>query len=157
MTSTHDTDADAPTGSGRRVTVVYESMYGNTHAIVDHIAAGFDDRFVVVVEPTSLADAAPPSSGLLIVGGPTHAHSLTSSSTRSAAIDAADTDEELHVDEHATDVGLRDWLDHLPDGMDLRTAAFDTRVDMSALLTGRASKGSRDDCTGAGTTWSTSP
>ena len=124
-----------------RIAVVYESMYGNTHAIADHVAAGFGEPFEVVVSSVDGAQDAIAHAGLVIVGGPTHAHSLTSTNSREAAIKAADEDDDLTLDEHAEDGGLRDWLAGLPDGHHRLAAAFGTRLDAAPILTGRASKG----------------
>jgi flavodoxin len=123
-----------------RALVVYESMFGNTHAIADHIAEGLRARFEVDV--VSVADATPDRVGgadLLVVGGPTHVHSMTSKTSRNAAREQAEKDEELELDEHATDPGLRDWFDEI-EGKGA-AAAFDTRIDAPAAVTGRASRG----------------
>jgi hypothetical protein len=124
-----------------KVTIVYESMYGNTHAIADEIAAGFDASVDVEVCVVGEATPAALTSDLLVVGGPTHVHGMSSDRTRDAAVKAAEDAEALHVEEHALDLGLRDWLDALPKDLQGRAAAFDTRADAKPLLTGRASKG----------------
>jgi hypothetical protein len=126
-----------------RAVVIYESMYGNTHAIAAAIGDGLrqtvEDVSVVAVHD---ADA---STGegcdLVVVGGPTHVHTLSRPSTRKAAVEAAaEPDSDLEVEPDAIGPGVREWLDGLlrADG---RAAAFDTRIDGPAALTGRASKG----------------
>ena len=62
---------------------------------------------------------------LLVVGGPTHMHGMTSSMSRKLAVKAAE-DEGLEVEPGAAeDLGLRTWLrDQAGDGT--RAAAFDT-------------------------------
>jgi hypothetical protein len=123
-----------------RAVVVYESMYGNTHDIANHVAEGLLAAYTVEVLPV---EAATPEriagADLLVVGGPTHVHTMTSKKSRAAAIDAAAKDHELELDEHATDPGLRDWFDSLVGPG--KAAAFDTRIDANPVLTGRASRG----------------
>src|SRR5690606_4074982 len=41
--------------------------------------------------------------------------------------------------DHAA-AGIREWLESVPDGAGRDAAAFDTRVDISPILSGRASK-----------------
>jgi hypothetical protein len=58
-----------------RALVVYESMYGNTHAIACAIAAGLRATHEVTLVPVSAATPElPAEADLLIVGGPTHMH-----------------------------------------------------------------------------------
>jgi hypothetical protein len=125
-----------------RAVVVYESMYGNTHVVADHIGAGLRSRFEVVVSSVEDADdAGIADADLLVVGGPTHAHGMTSAMTRKSAVEAAAKDADLDLDADAEGPGLRDWLSELPKRDGARAAAFDTRIDAPAALTGRASKG----------------
>lgn len=125
-----------------RALVVYESMYGNTHAIADHIAIGLGPTFEV--EVTSVEGATSEkvaAADLLVIGGPTHAHGLTSTASRKSAVEAAEKDDALEVDPDAEGPGLRDWLGDLSLRDGQLVAAFDTRIDAPAALTGRASKG----------------
>jgi len=124
-----------------RAVVVYESMYGNTHAIADHIAAGLRDRFDTDVLSVDSATAnVLIDADLIVVGGPTHVHGLSSSTSRRGAADAAEKDDGLELDPAAEGGGLRDWFHHLGDGRHRSAAAFDTRFDASPIVTGRASK-----------------
>ena len=83
-----------------------------------------------------LADA-----DLVVVGGPTHVHGLSRENTRKAAVDAARKEgSELELDPEAEGAGLRDWFDTLSE-LPTNAAAFDTRLEAPAVLTGRASKG----------------
>jgi Flavodoxin domain len=126
-----------------KAVVVYESMYGNTHLIAEAIATGLrttsDDVVVTPVgEATNqlLADA-----DLVVVGGPTHVHGLSRENTRKAAVDAARKGgSELDLDPDAEGAGLRDWFDALGE-LPTNAAAFDTRLEAPAVLTGRASRG----------------
>jgi hypothetical protein len=125
-----------------RAVVVYESMYGNTHLIADAIAVGLAPLGVVEVVPVGGAtDAVLAGAALVVVGGPTHVHGMTSAMSRKGAVaDAAKPDKDLHLDPDAEGPGLRDWFESA-DGLPAKAAAFDTRMPGSAALTGRASKG----------------
>ncbi len=126
-----------------QVLIVYESMYGNTHAIGAEIAAGLapyaEAKVVSVGEATR---ALVGGADLVIVGGPTHAHGMTSASSRKGALDAAEKpDSGLALDPDAAGPGLRDWFKTLSRVKDGRAAAYDTRFNAPAVLTGRASRG----------------
>ena len=125
-----------------RAVVVYESIYGNTRAVAEAIAAGLAEHADVVVFPVAEADAqALAGARLLIVGGPTHMHGLPTSFSRRMSVKAAEEDGHADVDPHAADEpGLRAWLSAL-EGDKLSAAAFDTRIDRSAALTGSAARG----------------
>jgi hypothetical protein len=122
--------------------VVYESMYGGTHLVADAIAEGLALPGGVLVVPVDRADQGMlERADLVVVGGPTHAHGMSRESTRKSALAAAlNPAKELHVDPDAGLVGLRDWFDSLGI-VHAAAAAFDTRIDASATLTGRAAKG----------------
>ena len=80
---------------------------------------------------------------LVVVGGPTHAHGMSRAATRKGAVDAArkpGSDLVLETPEISDDSGLREWFASI-DQCSKFAAAFDTRVDLPAALTGRASKG----------------
>jgi hypothetical protein len=125
-----------------KVLVVYESSYGNTHLIADAIGEGLGIAHTVTVVPVGkatkeLVDAV----DLVVVGGPTHVHGMSRPATRGQAADAAhQPGSSLVLDADAEGAGLREWFEVLPSG-DVFGAAFDTRLDASAVLTGRASKG----------------
>ncbi|HUV19308.1 MAG TPA: flavodoxin domain-containing protein [Ilumatobacteraceae bacterium] len=127
-----------------RALVVYESMFGNTHAIAQHIAEGIEasaEVTVLAVHDATAEQLAAPD--LLVVGGPTHVHGMTSKPSRASAVEMAAKDDDLELDPDAYGEGLRDWFDDLTDdvGTGRFAAAFDTRVHGSTLLTGQASKG----------------
>ena len=123
--------------------VVYESMFGNTHVIADHIATGLRDRLqdVTVVPVHDATSELVGAADLVVVGGPTHVHGMSSHRSREPAKDMAAKDDELDLDPDAEGPGLREWFDGLPSPQAGRAAAFDTRVHASTLLTGQASKG----------------
>jgi hypothetical protein len=131
-----------------RALVIYESMYGNTHMVADAIVRGLADEGTDAVA-ISVAAATPEKvvgTDLVVVGGPTHVHSMSRESTRAAAVENANKPaSDLHLDPGAEGEGLREWFDSLPTGIEAGTAgaaaAFDTRIHRTAALTGRASKG----------------
>ena len=62
-------------------------------------------------------------------------------STRKAAAEAAqEPDRDLELEPDAEGDGLREWFDGV-DALPSLAAAFDTRMDAPAVVTGRASKG----------------
>jgi hypothetical protein len=70
--------------------VVYESLYGNTRKVADAIAEGLRDAAHVDVVAVSDASASSlASADILVVGGPTHIHGLTSTLSRKGANDDA--------------------------------------------------------------------
>lgn len=114
--------------------VVYESVYGNTRAIAEAIADGLGDASALPV-----SKAGTPECDLLVVGGPTHMHGLSSARSRSMAA-AAGNEDGVRVEPEATEEpGLRIWLRELPQASGARAATFDTRLDRSPWLTGLAS------------------
>ena len=124
-----------------RALVIYESMYGSTHVIADNIADGLRAAYEVTVVP--VGEATPElvaAADLVVAGAPTHLRGLSSArSRRMAAQAAAKNGSELRMDPDAGGPGMQDWLKELGhrDGL---AAAFDTRVNGIALLTGRASR-----------------
>jgi hypothetical protein len=126
-----------------RALVVFESMFGNTHIVADRIAAGLrvagDVRVVPVAEATPEAIA---EADLVVVGGPTHVHGMTSERSREAARQqAAEPGGGVALDPDAEGPGLREWFDGLDLAPGCKAAAFDTRLHAAAMLTGRASRG----------------
>lgn len=106
-----------------RALVVYESMFGNTRtiaeAIADGLAAHLDVSAVEVsAAPTTVGD----DVDLLVVGGPTHAFSLSRASTRR---DAAQKSGQQTV---SSGSGLREWLDQVHVDAPVVAAAFDTKM-----------------------------
>jgi len=128
-----------------RIVIVYESMFGNTHAVAQAVAAGLSDSGEVVVARVGEVSAEQvENADLLVVGGPTHAHGMSSSQSRKGAPDYVERSHgDLALEPEATGEGLRDWF-HAMGTSRGRSAAFDTRVDGPVLLTGHASKGIAD-------------
>jgi hypothetical protein len=125
-----------------RAVVVYESMFGNTHEVAERIGDGLRASFEVTVLAVDEAIGTIVSDiDLLVVGGPTHAHGMSSSLSRRSASDQAASDDRLELEPGADGPGLREWFDALPRIDGHAAAAFDTRVDGPPMLTGRASRG----------------
>lgn len=128
-----------------RTLVVYESMFGNTHAIAAAIAEGVRRHGDVRVVPVADADAdVIAAADLVVVGGPTHARGMTREQTRQTARQHGDQRAGgLRLDPGAVEEGpgVREWLQALPRLDGKRGAAFDTRVELPAVLSGRASPG----------------
>jgi len=125
-----------------RAMVIYESMYGNTHAIAEAIGRGLAPGNDVTVVP--VAEATPELLGeadLVVAGGPTHVHGMSGARSRQAAAEAAHKDGSgLTLEPHAQEPGLRDWFGTVGRIRGCG-AAFDTRMGGPPVLTGRASKG----------------
>lgn len=117
-----------------RSLVVYESSFGNTQRIAEEIAAALAQEGEVVLH--TVDEPLPPLEGLelLVVGGPTHVHGLSSRRSRQAALDQGAGGE--------PGIGVRGWIDALPNGArGPRAAAFDTRAHKPVLLVGSAARG----------------
>ena len=124
-----------------RAVIIFESMYGNTHAIADAIGRGLGPEHEVSVVP--VADATPElldGADLVVAGAPTHIHGMSRARSRQAAVEAAHKDGSgLTLEPHAQGPGLRDWFGTVGRIRGCG-AAFDTRLGGPATFTGRASK-----------------
>lgn len=115
--------------------VVFESMWGNTEQVARAIATGLAETMEVTITDVRHAPADPGDDiALIVVGGPTHAFSMSRASTRAEAHNRGATGGD-------DSVGLREWLDGLPSGHHTQlVATFDTRVDKVRHLPGSAAK-----------------
>jgi len=122
--------------------VIFESMFGNTHLIADHVAEGLRASFACEVR--SAAAVTPDqvvAADLVVVGAPTHVHGLPGPRSRHAAADSVEkSPDELVLEPYALGPGLRELFDRL-EHEGGPAAAFDTRIDAPAVFTGRASRG----------------
>jgi hypothetical protein len=117
--------------------VVFESVFGNTRAVAEAVAEGLGGVGVLAVDA-----AGSPRADLLVVGGPTHMHGISTARSREMAVAAAEEDGHGHVEPGAAEgPGLRGWLRDLPRVDHARAATFDTRLDRSPWLTGVAARG----------------
>jgi hypothetical protein len=122
--------------------VVYESMYGSTHAVAVDIAAGLRATHEVTLVPVTRATRElVATADLIVAGSPTHLHGMpTVASRRKAAETARRPGSGLIMDPDADGPGLRAWLERLDTGTAL-AASFDTRLNGAPVITGRASRG----------------
>lgn len=112
--------------------VIHESMWGNTRQVAEAIAAQLGDD-VTVVDVASAPSSLPPDVDLLVVGGPTHAFSMSRTSTRREAEDKGAEPEDVAS-------GIREWLGGLTAHDHLDVATFDTRIGSVRRLPGSAAK-----------------
>lgn len=122
--------------------VLYESMYGNTHAIAKAIGEGARAGGEVTVIPAHQSTTELVAwADLVIVGGPTHARGMSTEASRTSATAAAakpDGWSEITLDANAEGIGVREWLEGVGDAHGKPAVAYDTRVFGPSLLTGRA-------------------
>jgi len=125
-----------------RTVIVYESMFGNTRRIAQAIAEGIGPGADVRVLGVADVDAGElEGADFIVIGGPTHALSMSRPGTRRGApgqTTKAGSDLVLEPGA-ATGPGVREVLASLGH-VGARAAAFDTRINAPAVLTGRASK-----------------
>ena len=112
--------------------VVVESMWGNTAAVARAVAEGIGGD-AVLVGVGEAPDRIPDGVDLLVVGGPTHAFSWSSASTRA---DAA----RQGAPASGAAPGIREWMSGLPGAGRLDVATFDTRVATVRHLPGSAAR-----------------
>jgi hypothetical protein len=124
-----------------RTLIVYESYFGCTREIAEALAREFRRVGVATLAPVESARHHPVRAyDLVVVGGPTQARGLSRFGTRRAVLSrAAMRRRPARVDPRVS-IGLREWLDGLGLCDGTAAAAFDTRLNAPALLTGRASR-----------------
>ena len=117
--------------------VVHESHWGNTRAVAQAIADGLNDSAggpVEVVDVGSAPSPIPTDVDLVVLGGPTHAFSMSRPSTRHDA-------HERGAEPGHEGPGIREWLATLPSGDSSRSVAtFDTRAEQVRRLPGSAAR-----------------
>jgi hypothetical protein len=105
-----------------KITIVYESMFGNTHEVAQAISEGAREAgSAAEVECVAVAEASPElikAADLLVVGGPTHIRGMTSTFSRKIGISGEEKleaqGEPAHeMEEGAEGPGVREWLDGL--------------------------------------------
>lgn len=88
--------------------VVVESMWGNTRAVGDAVRRGLGGD-AVIVDVSDVPSALPEDVDLLVAGGPTHAFSMSRSTTRHDAVErGAGKAHEV--------TGIREWLAQMATG-----------------------------------------
>ncbi len=114
------------------VLVIFESMWGNTRQVAEAAAEGLG-KDVQVVSVAEAPVPLPHDVDTLVLGGPTHAFSMSRASTRQEACAKG-------ANEGDVISGMREWLDALATHDHLRVATFDTRVASVRHLPGSAAK-----------------
>lgn len=103
--------------------VVYESLWGNTAAVAESIAAGIGPHARAVptgsVDATDIVDA-----DLIVAGAPVLGFSLPTDAMRDSV---ARTEAGAPRPPDLSQPSMRSWLESLPTGH-ARTAAFETRI-----------------------------
>lgn len=117
--------------------VVYESMWGNTRAVAEAVAERLGEE-VVLVDVANAPERLPADLDLLVVGGPTHAFSMSRASTRRDAVGKG-------AGTHDVERGIREWLGDVVASGPVDIATFDTRVGSVKHLPGSAAKAAGRD------------
>ena len=112
--------------------VVVESMWGNTREVGEAVAENLGPD-VTVVDVDQAPATVPAEVDLLVVGGPTHAFSMSRSKTRQSAVESG-------ADAARATTGIREWLEAMPASDHLDVATFDTRVVKVQHWPGSAAK-----------------
>ena len=119
--------------------VLYESMFGNTRRIAEAIGDGLALYGMVRVGSVSAGGGDLTGADLVVVGAPTHAHSLPRATSRKeAARWARDPEQHLELEADADAAGVREWIESL-DAAPERWFASGTRVDFPRIFAGDAS------------------
>lgn len=116
-----------------KAVVVYESVFGNTRSIAEAISNGLGERNEVSVFEVSEADySLLDGADLLVVGGPTYILTMSHPSTRKAAEQLKkETQDRKAV---SVGIGIREWLNKLPQAKGVVAAAFDTRMPKKSIM-----------------------
>ena len=131
-----------------KILIVYESMFGATRSVAESVERGARSvvgngvavtlRGVSDVLPEEVTDV-----DVLVLGAPTHAHSLSRPESRAEAVKwAHNAAQHLTLEPDAHEDGVREFLAALHP-TDASFVAFDTRVDAPELFTGSAAKAIR--------------
>lgn len=132
-----------------RAIVIFESLWGNTAQIARAIATGLEQVAPVELSTASDAPTHLESYDLVVVGGPTHAFSMSRPSTRESATE--------NQQAPVVTRGIREWLsDVTPVFSSIPAVAFDTKV-ASPRLPGSAAKAARSELRGLGFDVTTPP
>jgi len=115
--------------------VVFESMFGNTEQVAHAIADGLAELMEVTLREVTENPPVPPGLyDVILVGGPTHAFTM---STPRSRVDAWRRGGRMGV----LKTGIREWLEALPtSSQKCVTATFDTRVTKVRRLPGSAAR-----------------
>ncbi|MBO0983799.1 flavodoxin domain-containing protein [Rathayibacter sp. SD072] len=117
-----------------RALVVYESQFGTTHLIAEAIGRGLAETLDVEVVDVNAALRLE-GVDLLVVGGPTRGHGISSVRTRA---EAPKWTMNARLDSDAGGIGVRERL-HVPPPFTALAASFGTRTGIPHILSGAAS------------------
>jgi hypothetical protein len=121
-----------------RALVVFETLWGNTEKVARAVADRLREAAEVEVVDSDSAPASVDGYDLVVVGGPTHAFSMSRPATREEAAAG-------HSAPHRPDRGIREWIDQLArPSAAVPVATFDTRVDQPRLP-GSAAKAAKHE------------
>lgn len=99
--------------------VVYESSFGNTKSIAEAIAFGVAGD-VELVDANDAPTRLGAEVGLLVVGGPTHAFTMSTTKTRRSAAEMPGA--------QPGRIGIREWIDEVSMLATTPAATFDTKI-----------------------------
>ncbi len=106
--------------------IIYESIFGNTLEIAEAIADGLNEQFQVTAAEVNESHDDIESVDLLVLGGPTHAWSMSRNKTRD---DARSQAENKGIQPVSKGTGIRELIDQLhQDQHRPVVTAFDTAV-----------------------------
>lgn len=113
--------------------IVVESIWGNTESIAREIGTGLGDGRIEVMSATSASETLEDDVDLLIVSGPTHAFSMSTTRTRESA--------KQQGAKRTMARGIREWIAaHASPPHPILVATFDTRVVVPRLPGSAAKK-----------------
>jgi hypothetical protein len=129
------------------ITIVYESMFGATRKVAEAIGRGAvgagGDVTVTVRRVGEVTREEVAASDILVVGGPTHVHSMTRPATRLEAEKwSLDPEKHLDLEPGALGSGVRGFVRDLG-STNAAFVSFDTRADSAEVFTGSAAKSIR--------------
>lgn len=120
-----------------RSVVIFESMFGNTEAVARAIGRGLEAYGPVEVQEVSQASAAVDDADLLVLGGPTHAFSMSRAATRD------DARENAAGGTVSPDHGIREWIAESSVAEATPVAVFDTKAHQARRMPGSARAAAR--------------
>ncbi len=128
--------------------VIYESLFGTTREIAEAVAEGLRRKLEVETVEVGAAGAPPADIDLLVIGGPTHAFSMSRETTRQGGREQA---KGFGITPVSQGIGVRDWLAAAPAGAGRLAAAFDTSAKAPRWVpTGSAAKAIAKGLSGKG-------
>lgn len=126
----------ASTANAAHAYVVYESLWGNTEAVARAVAEGLGSARSGGVSLTDVEHAAhdvPDDVDLVVIGGPTHAFSMTRPNTRESAVKQG-------APASRASSGIREWVEDASGPAKVSVATFDTRVATARHFPGSAAR-----------------